>query len=223
MGQTPFKRKAICLLEESSSDDDDDYGNDEGEVPFVGEDLASLNLEKIQRENQYLKEELFKLKQTMKAPKLKHKELPKVTSIADGSDTASNKTETANIGPAGVPSEYADSDIARKLNLVPLVPGTNVFLSPSKLATAGNGVSSPTILTYNLLRVFFKKETISISNYNGGGTAGHTALDRAITSAIIGYVKVKMPQTKTSSITAAMNSYCTRIRNQLKVKENKNE
>lgn len=47
---------------------------------------------------------------------------------------------------------------------------TNVFLSPSKLAT--HGVSSPTILTYNLLRVFFK-ETISVSNYKGGVTAGY--------------------------------------------------
>lgn len=70
--------------------------------------------------------------------------------------------------------------------LVPLVPGSKVFLSPEKLATAVNGVSSPTILTYNLLRVFFSKDVICRSNYNGGGTAGYHALDKAITGAIIG-------------------------------------
>lgn len=33
----------------------------------------------------------------------------------------------------------------------------------------------------------------------------------------VGYVKIKLPETKTSCITAAINAYCTRTRNQLKV------
>ncbi|KXJ29459.1 hypothetical protein AC249_AIPGENE27002 [Exaiptasia diaphana] len=207
------KRLKASQLE---SDDDD---VDVGEVPFVGEDLALNNMERMERENRELK----KLIRELKGKKVT-KEVPTTVVHVDVDKTITDQPSAyVDTDKRAEPGEYGDINVARKLNLVPLVPGSNVFLSPSKLATAGNGVSSPTILTYNLLRVFFKKEIIMISNYKGGGTAGYKALNPTITNAIIGYVKIKMSQIKTSLITQAINTYCTRIRNQLKIKEEPQE
>lgn len=44
----------------------------------------------------------------------------------------------------------------------------------------------PTILVRNLMRVFFKEDTLKASNYGGGGLKGYKKLDPKITSAIIG-------------------------------------
>ena len=68
--------------------------------------------------------------------------------------------------------------------MVPLVPGSNVYLFQQQKTANYN--RKPTILVRNLTRVFFSAHTLKQANYGGGGTKGYKQLNPAITSAIIG-------------------------------------